>query len=331
MNGIESEAMAEKEAVDLKEWKRIALRAARQQPLPSCPERTLVPVVKLGEKKTHAPWENTTCPAVVVKVQDLINISGRTMRPVVNRIRTAGDIHKFLGFNGNVILSSITRDKILLGLEPQTYADLINTIKPDYYLTPDGETYFGREHTSEFEINRTLADTAFLLHECPNSTPIGLVKGCNLAQVETHTDRLLGLGVDMLAFHAGDYLCRGTYMEVSRAHAFISAIRKRSSWLMIYGCGKRDFTRFHSANCFVTQSHFIGAFRGLRLVDGKWSPFDGKVSRQIIMQNLRELEEALFALDTQRGLKPWIEENAEQTLTVNGKVQSESGLHRRQT
>lgn len=307
------------------EIRKLALKEARYHPLNSCNQRMLFPVVKLREEETFAPWEETTCPAVVVKTEDLVNPSGRTVQPIVERIKNSGGIHPFLNFNGNVILSSIMRDKTIAGLTAESYAQLINILKPNYYLTPDGETYEGKEHSSALEISRVTNETEYLLQHCPKSTPIGLVKGCNVAQVAGHTNKLLSLGIELFAFHTGDFLCRGSKQDINTAARFVKTIRTKVPWMMIYGCGSRvHFNRFWQVDGFVTQSHFVNAYYHQRMIDSTWVHFNGKVTRSTIMSSLSALDELLIELETQPGLMPWMNlENVSATLIEKTRLNKE--------
>lgn len=294
---------------------RTRLQLARYAPLDDCPHRVLLPVVKLGEQKTHAPWMDSACPGLVVKAEELLARSGLETNPAFRRISHAGGLGPFLGFTGNIVLSSIMPDRALRGLEQETYANIINTLKPTYYITPDAETYFGEERQSEKEIERILNQTKYLLDACQQSRPLGLVKGCTLAQVDMHVDGLTYLGVSQFVFHAGDYLSRGSTRALDTARLFARHINRKVPWLLVYGLGsERHLRRFNFAQGFVTQSHFVNAFYGKRSVDGLWLPFRGGVTRSIIMQNLRGIEEHVISLECQGGLRQWMEEREKSTV-----------------
>jgi len=304
----------------------LSLRMARNQELVHCHQHFLSPVIKLGEEKTYQPWEKATCPAVVVKAQDLLFRSGLSFKPIFNEIEDAGGIRKYLGFDGHIILSSIMRDQTILGFTPESYAKMIHVLKPDYYLTPDGETYSGEEHLSKYEINRILEDTDYLLRECPESKPIGLVKGCNVAQIGEHAEALLGRGLYFFAFHAGDYICRGDETSIMQATMFAKHIREKVPWLLVYGVGAgRNLVRFRFADGFVTQSHYINALNGKKLVNGRWLRLSRAVTHDDVQDNLAALEDVLISLDTQTGLKPWLAEEIVPCLATTRKQVNEVG------
>ncbi len=299
-----------------------AMRLARYRDLEACPTQFLLPIVKLGEEMTYWPWEVATCPAVIVKTQNLLSRNGKTTKPIFDNIQHAGSIHKHLGFDGNVILSSIMPDRAILGFSREEYATMINTLKPDYFITPDGETYSGEEALSEFEIARILEDTKYLLKACPNSKPIGLVKGCNLEQIEVHTAALLGLGITKYVLHAGDFVCRRKKHSLFVAQTFANKIRQMVPWLLVYGAGSNShFLRFKSASGFATQSHYVSAFYRKKMVGTRWVHFENAPNRRTIMQSLRAMEENLFGLSSQRDLTSWLKPDDITTLVKikNGK------------
>lgn len=132
---------------------------ARGKPLSECRYKFLSPVEKLSEPKTHAPWEFSTCTAVTVRLKDILNKSGRSERPVYKKIKGAGGIHEYIGFDGNVILTSIMEDQTIWGFTKEQYATIIDTLKPDYYITSDGETYNNEPNLSgSVEIPRMMEE-----------------------------------------------------------------------------------------------------------------------------------------------------------------------------
>ncbi len=270
-------------------------------------KRQLIPIIKLSEPKTFRPWEKVDCFGVVIKAQHLLSSDGKRTNKVFDRIQSAGGIHPFLGYEGIVILSSIMPDKTIFGFSAEAYAEMIDALRPDFYLTPDGETYLGDNDVSTLEINRIVKDTSFLFESCPYSHPIGLVKGCNIQQIDSHTVRLLDLGVTRFVFHAGDYLCRGTSCVTDNAISFASAIRKRVPWLWIYGIGAMKSLRsFSFADGYITQSHFVNPFYG-RFRDSERINNDGeKISRDDIMNELHHIYQDISAIELQSTLSRWV-------------------------
>ena len=287
------------------------LNSARHQELELCKTRFLAPVIKLGETKTYAPWFESHCLAVTIKAQDIVNSSGRSFKPLFGQIKSAGGIHSYLNFQGNIILSSIMKDKTIRNFTPEMYADLIRTLKPNYYITPDGETYFGEKNLSAYEIKRMIEETYFLLGACTKSKAIGLVKGCNMMQIEWHADKLKSMGISTLAFHAGDFICQGNNRSIHQAAHFAARIRKKASMLIVYGLGASiNLGRFSFADGFITQSHFIDAFYGMKILGPRLVPFKEAPTRDIIMQNLRAIEENILKIETQPRLTQWADNNS---------------------
>ena len=267
----------------------------------------LIPVVKLGEEMTYSPWEFVQCPKIVVKVQDLVSDDGKTNSPKCEKVASSGGLHEFLSCPGEIVLSSIMPDRTILGFTWQRYVGLIEELEPDYYLTPDGETYLGEPHLSRYEISRVLKETRFLIDAGLNSEPIGLVKGSNVAQVRHHAKALEGLGIHRLAFHVSGFLDHGTAYSIAQADLFSAEIRKIAPWFMIYGCGSKEyFRRFRFADSFVTQRHFLDAFNGLKWDRGRKSPSRGLRLREATMGNLSDMCKCIKQHDENARIDEWI-------------------------
>jgi len=256
---------------------------------------------------TYAPWKEIDCSGVVIKAQDLLSPSGRKTNKYFDSIKKAGGIHECLGCEVEVVLSSIMPDKMIYGFSVEAYADMIDTLQPDYYYTPDGETYLTKEWISRLEINRVFSDSQLLLRTFPNIKPIGLVKGCNLRQIDDHANRLLRSGISHFVFHAGDYLCRGSSSAIEQAIIFAGSIRQKVPWLVINGAGAMSTLKnFSFADGFVTQSHFVDAFYG-RFCDSPRTDDDKRaISRDDIMNNLRNIQRNVSAIQLQKRLSDWI-------------------------
>ncbi len=277
-------------------------------------KRHLFPIIKLSEQKTSRPWEKVECSGVALKAQNLLSADGKHTNKYFDDIQFADGIHSFLDYSGKIILSSIMPDKMILGFSAESYAEMINIIRPDFYLTPDGETYFGEYELSALEINRILNDTDSLLASCLDSQPIGLVKGCNIQQIDAHTEHLLDLGVSRFMFHTGDFLCRGSSDVTGRAIAFASTIRKKVPWLGVYGIGAMKSLRsFSFADGYITQSHFVNPFYG-RLRNRERIKGDEKITRDVIMNELYHIQQDISALESQSTLSRWLVPD----MSING-------------
>ena len=269
------------------------LAEARFKPLSKCHYKFLSPVEKLSEPKTHAPWEKSTCPAVTVRLKDILNESGKSCRPVFNEIKKAGSIHAHLGFEGNVILSSVMPDKMIDGFTKERFAEIVDELKPNYWMTSDGETYNKEPNLSEVEINRMMDETKYMLDNAGKSKAIGLVKGCNPEQIGKHIDMLGDFGIEDLVFHTGDFLARGSNEETTKAREYTRQIRKKARMLLLYGIGIQ-IPDFFVADGFITQSHYSNAFYGQKLIGEKWVDSDNTDNRDTIMDNLSGLDKLVI-------------------------------------
>jgi hypothetical protein len=266
--------------------------------LSSIKKKTLWPVVKLGEPLTYRPWEAIPVNVIVVKSTDLFNSRGGGARPIYYEILAQEGIHKYLGFNGKIILSSIMPDVTVKAVTKEIYADAVNKLGVDGYFTPDGETYLGEKHLGTYEVNRILQETEYLLKTCTKSKPIGLVKGYNSEQMRAHANALKALGICSMVFHAGDFSRGAEKDETKTGVRFGKDIRRIADTLYIYGVGSRKSLNFYSyADGYITQNHYVNAFYRQRLVDGKWRYSGKKADRNDIMQNLKRIHKEVVDLD----------------------------------
>lgn len=280
-----------------------------------------MPVVKLSENMTLVVAKEVKAQTIVVKMQELITPTGVRFNSRFAEIKAAGGIHNYLDYNGKVILSTIMPDQAIRKCTISMYADAIDTLQPDIAMTIDGETYEDKRITAEKECARCLEESAQLLRLCPDHEFYGLVKGASMQQVETSIDGLLGMGLDTLVFHAGDYVRRGNSLVYESARRYAKAIRKRSPRLFMYGISSPKHIRsFPAADGYVTQTHFLAAFNGLRLENGTWKN-TGKADIDTIVHNLREINRAgIDTLAQQGGLLPWVEDTREAGLPTQAAV-----------
>jgi hypothetical protein len=193
---------------------------------------------------------------------------------------------------------------MVLGLTTELYVEIIEQLKPDYFMTPDGETYLGERYLSGYEINRVMKETKSMLTDVHNCAPIGLVKGSNAAQFCNHAKELVSVGVPLNVFHAGDFVNRESKNTIRVAIEIARAIRPLVPRLWIYGVGaERYFRLFQFADGFITQSHYINAFAGKDLGIGESSRLTSP-SRELISRNLRIIQERLIRVH--EGTKPQV-------------------------
>ncbi|MDD4083189.1 MAG: hypothetical protein PHD05_07405 [Sphaerochaetaceae bacterium] len=263
-------------------------------------------VVKLHEHLTWSPFEAGNCSIVIVKAQDMLNRAGTSFNLLFYKIKLLGGLHAFLDFDGKIILSPIMPDKMLIGFKLTDYIEMIRICKPDAYLSPDGETYLDRENIASFEIERVESDTTLLKKEFPNLEMYGLVKGSNEGQVVKHTLFLKHIGVKKFVFHAGDYVCRGSWNAKHQAKLFASKIKNLGGHLMVYGVGsKKSLLSFRFADDFVTQSHYVQAFYHKKFIGGRTVVCKDKVNSVLINENFSEIKKSVKSLDPTRALFNW--------------------------
>lgn len=292
-------------------YKNLSPRYAEELPdiLLSFP-KTLVPVVKLTETSTYAPWEYIDCHAVFVRMQDLLQSNGKKFNKTYEKIYDVGGFHNFLNCNHKIFLSTIMRDKTLFGCDVDAYINVIRNLKPNYFMTLDCETYEGETNLAKNELDRSLQESKEIVFKCGNSFPIGLVKGASLYQIQEYSQTLSSIGIKHMVFHTGDFLCRGNNLLIEKARRYARMIRNNCETLALYGIGsQRHFRKFYFADAFITQSHYVNGFYGQEFFSGSWRPCSTKVDRKLIMRNLREMNQSLEGLDKNNkgGLMQWVE------------------------
>jgi hypothetical protein len=256
---------------------------------------------------------SSSSPIVIVGIQELVSKDGQHELPLLNKIQEAKGIHNYFrlfypDFDGIVILSPIMPDDAIKGMTTERYAEMINILIPNHYLTMDGLTYRGRILESRYAVEYLMLETPKLLALCPNSTPIGLVKGCNIELLSAHLNSMKKLGIQLFAFHTGDYF-RGRKVNLSEAKMFVKHIRKHVPWLMAYGgIGSTvNMLRFWDADCFATSSHFIRAFRKQKREDGRWRKSDLSIpEEQLIWRNFYMLKKELASMQRHAKISEYI-------------------------
>ena len=240
-------------------------------------------------------------------MQELLLIDGKPNVRLIQEIKASGGLHKYLDYFGCIILSPIMPDSLLKLINFDTYEYILEELKPDQYLSPDGSTYNGFISYSHDQIKQILELTEKLVVRFPDITIIGLIKGCTLKQMEYHLERMIELGINKFCLHAGDFLHNGSKYSKSQIISYAREIRKKVPYLMIYGIGSKFyFQRFHHANAFVTNSHFIQGFNHMVICGVTWTNFKGEVTNEIIMKNFGYLQNQVEVQDNQCDLTKWI-------------------------
>lgn len=261
---------------------------------------SLSPIVKLDARETFDVLKAVPIELAVVRLQDLVLKSSFKFKKTFRDVVSAGGLHNFLGFSGQILLSLIMRDEIVARYKPKRYADAINCLMPDFYTTIDGETYEGEYTLSWKEIDRIHTQNKQLIPLCPRHKPIGLVKGCTKKQIVFHIDLLKSLGISDFVFHVGDFFRHGDPNMIRKARSFSSEIRKHAKCLILYGLGsQRRLVEFSFADVYVSFSHFVTAKNGMKFVGTKKIKYTGGYKSSIITNNFIEMYKNVKSLNKQ--------------------------------
>lgn len=263
----------------------------------------LYSVIKVNQRGLLKTWQGLPVTCLVVRLQDLVTPRTFRFNKTFYEIKEKGSIHKFLGFDGKIILSLVMRDEIISKFNEVMYSKAINTLMPDFYTTPDGETYDCEEEISWREIKRCIIETSKLIKLCPNSIPLGHVKGCTKTQILTHIRYLKVMGIHDYIFHTGDFFRHGNNIYIQKAKSFVSLIRPYARTLILHGMGsQRRIQEFSFADAYISLNHLVQALRGRRYVGTRTESYEGGFCPEIVRHNLSEMLKNIRKANQQKKL-----------------------------
>ena len=278
------------------------------------------PILKLNQPSLLDVHKNLPIKLVVVRLQDLISPT-YTFNSILNQIKDAGGIHNHLGFHGSVILSLIMRDDIIPHFTAENYSLAINLLKPNFYTTPDCETYegeiiklpdgriyYGNVEKSFNQILRSLSITRKLIPLCPDSAPLGQIKGCNREQLDFHIAQLKSMGIYDFVFHVGDFFRHGNPAFIQRAKSNATFIKKHSRLLILYGMGsQKKLHEYSFADAYASMNYFIKARRGQEYIGTKLRRANEKYSPSLARKNLIQMLNSINKIKFQKNLTDYME------------------------
>ena len=260
----------------------------------------LSPIVKLDSKDTYRVFEVLPIELITVRLQDLVSKNTFRFNKTYREIISAGGLHGFLKYRGQILLSLIMKDEIIANFNPKKYAKAIKSLAPNSYTTIDGETYEGEYSLSLSEIERIHSQNKELVALCPDCQPIGLVKGCSMKQIDYHITLLKSLGIEDFVIHVGDFFRRGDPEMIRRAKSYSLRARKRARHLFLYGMGSQKILlKFSFADVYVSFNHFVTARNGMRFVGTKKTKYSGSYNPQIVIDNFVEMYKNVKKLNKQ--------------------------------
>lgn len=223
----------------------------------------VIPVVRVSEGVTWSVMKHS--PIVFVRLQDFISRRSFKFNSFYDKAVRAGGLHKFLGFDGVIVLSLVMRDDMIAHCDAPRYALACGVLKPDAITSVDAETYETEYATSRKEVTRCLEQTKMLMGLCPGLPVLGQVKGCNLRQIRDHCLSMKAMGINEFILHAGDFLRHGDSSMIQVLRSYALAIRPHARMLLLYGMGSpKQYLEFSFADAFVTYKHCVSANHGLK-------------------------------------------------------------------
>jgi len=263
----------------------------------------LSPIIRLDNPETFEVLNVLPVELLTVRLQDLISKSTFKFNNTYKDIISAGGLHNFLNFKGEILLSLIMRDEIIFNLQINDYVEAINSLRPDFFTTLDGETYEGEFYISWKELDRVNEENRTILDLCQQSKPIGLVKGCSEKQIDYYVEKLKSSGIEDFIFHSGDFFRNGDSRMIRKARSYCYRIRKQARTLFLYGMGsQRRLIDFSFADVYITFKHFVSAINRIRFIGTKQVRCNGRDVPQILKKNFIEMHKNLKAIETQTKL-----------------------------
>src|SRR3989344_1239909 len=221
--------------------------------------KQIIPLIRLDDPGSFIPARATNSRILAIRGQDLITKKGFPNSRFY-KIKHCGGIHSYLNYNGIVLLSFIMRDDLLEKINTTIYTDLIDGVKPNYWTTPDCPSYNLERIHSRKQISRSYQMTKEIIALCPDSRPIGHVKGADEEQVRKHYEELHNLGINIFLLHTGDFFRHGDDGQIQKAKHYATIIKKKDNILLLYGFGsQKRLEEFSFADGCLTFSHYVAA------------------------------------------------------------------------
>lgn len=284
----------------------------------------IIPVVKINYMKSFEIVKKA--PAIVVRLQDILTKGTATPNYLFKRIYSCGGLHNFLDYSGIIILSLVMRDELIWKLSITQCAELINSLKPNFYTTIDGATYDEHEEGSLKEIVRISKETKELISLCPDIIPIGQVKGCNEMQIRFHLNFLKKLGIRVFTFHTGDFFRNGDKNGIQKAKYFSNIIKRDNNLLLLYGFGsQKRLIEFSFADAYITYGHIVTAKNGMKFVGTKRERFSNASFFEIASHNFNQMLLNVENIKNQTKLfvrrgRKWAAEGVEKGLVIQKQI-----------
>ena len=182
------------------------------------------------------------------------------------RVASKG-LKETLGYDGEVILSSVMPDKYIMRDGVERLIAVIKELQPDIALTNDVPTYV--DHPRFASLNWLLKgiEGARMMASALDTPLIGLVSGASIPQVELSSRALHALGFDYQALPSLE-LVKGR--KISYLKEYIATIKRNCASLMVLSCSSpRLMSRIHSVDNFVGMGWFHQTYRGKFVLDSR--------------------------------------------------------------
>lgn len=236
----------------------------------------VIPVVVVTDKRSinFVKTSAEHLHACVIRAGDFVTRDGTRLKKNFEKVRNAGGLAAYFGIELPILLSFIMDDDRCFGIRPDVASELIQGLRVSAATTFDTATYTNQRQRADQRMAQIRENNRLLISANPDTTFIGVVKGCYPKQIEDHISELKSLGIQEFIFHAGDYLNRGSWSERKALRLFAGLIRNNVPFLYFYGIGSRSsFELIPYADGIITLSHII------ETKNGRFTDTNGHVSR----------------------------------------------------
>jgi len=226
--------------------------------------RHVVPLVKVHEEEDawHF-WDEISVGHIAV---DYFSLRGALS--LYHKALEEG-IHAALGFDGRITIVLVGKDWELDRLDISKYAQDVKKMGADAVSTPDDYTYITDPPLYRMSrISNSLNRTRDMISQLPGVELVGVVKGSTRMEIEFHIERLMSLGIKVMAFPCSEYMEAKRYTEPA---IFVRICKDRGlpSWVM--GANSLGVMRSLGADCYSGTGWCYGPLAlGLMYERGKW-------------------------------------------------------------
>jgi len=220
-----------------------------------------VPQVDIRDSRSWFWRDGVDLPAIFAPLWQLL-----ADEKALSEARSKG-LHDYLGYNGEILLSTVMPDEMIDRLKTEDYFDLIKDLRPDAAMVPDNYTYTDVPLYQSWSQTIRLVNLAndFLDLDIPL---IGLIKGADPHQIRWVIEKQVEMGYVSFAMPARELhregLLKGWLRHVRQ---MLGGNHAMNNELLVYGVGQKLNGETHNM-CYSNLSWFLEAKKSHCYKDG---------------------------------------------------------------